>query len=597
MEFPSCPMLLSGFLMSSVIYWNAYFVVDYLLRRRVPDIYNRLEEDELRKLCPLILLILRVAFGFFFSLPSCVLAASTTPWGVNQPLNTFGQLCVVSQVAGWANELPLIRFYSMELFIHHVLCLLATSNIILSPAIHQIKPLYIYFASLVGDVGPVSVSILRLLGYRLQTSKPMYWISLASTMILIFFRIGCALYTLTQVLTDPYNLADWVWVLSVLLFGGYSIYNAVRNLRRLGLVKVDPDRYKITFFNKYKHSVENMYRALACSASLLSTLFLYAIYLDRPLKTKETYTISFFLGMIALPIGMLGGSIATTIRPINPCISNPWGSLYAPFKVLITGSLVNSAIRYGTHVDSSTLLESMVISVPLFLALSQVAQYYSVKDDAIMSDEKRPVDVSEIKLHRESAIKHAAIFFISLGFLALSGMVPSDTARLAFCASLIIQLRHQRNTPLLASDNLPGTAKNSLDDLVNILQHKVVTISIAIWYIGNKSVSISAIQARVVLALTLLMAVSASRILTASKPCGGMSAPRRTRKFHPITLLYIFFCTLQAMLIWKYVTFEGGDSEVSLGFKNFRLVLSDPWIWASLIQATGAPLFILKGPE
>ncbi|RGP69355.1 hypothetical protein FSPOR_4744 [Fusarium sporotrichioides] len=594
MEFPSCQMLLSSFLMSSVIYWNVYFVVDYLLRACAPNVYRRLEEDELRKLCPLILLILRATFGLVFTLPSCVLAAATTPWGVNQPLNSYGQLCVVSQVAGWANEVALIRFYSFELFVHHIICLLATSNIILSPAVHQIKPLYIYFASLVGDVGPVSVSILRLLGYRLQTSKPMYWISFASTMILIFGRVGCALYTLTQVLTDPYNLADWVWVLSVLLFGSYSIFNAIQNLKRLGLIKVDPDRYRVTYFNKFDIPIANMYLALACSASLLSTLFLYGIYLDRPLKMGETHLISLH-GLMAAAIGLTGALLMRMTQPSNYPLPDPWGTLYVPFGVLITGNWVKLTTRYTTFVDRDTLLGSMGMSVPIFFTFSRVAQYYAVKDALVMADKKRPIDAGYIRLHLESVIEHATIFFMSLGVSAPHDLSPSETARLAICASLIVQLRRPREDPLAVG--IMNGAIGYLFPPNMICKSRLIIILITAWYLGNRSTTTSPISAPMTLGTIVAMALCISKPLIATKPCEGMSAPRKSKRFHPITLLYVFFCSLQAMLVWKYRTFEEGTPETSLGFKNFRSVLSDPFTWVGLLHMASLPIVVLRGGE
>ncbi|WXC64104.1 hypothetical protein SNK03_009906 [Fusarium graminearum] len=539
MEFPSCPMLLSSFLMSSVVYWNAYFVVDYLIWKYAQDVYYRLEEDEL-------------PFGLFFTLPSCVLAATTTPWGVNQPLNSFGQLCVVSQAAGWANELSLIRFYSFELFVHHIICLLVTSNIILSPAVHQIKPLYIYFASLVGDVGPVAV------------------------------------------LTDPYNLTDWVWVLSVLLFGTYSIFNAIRNLQRLELIKVDPNRYRVKYFSKLDVPIANMFLALACSASLLSTLFMYGIYLDRPLRMGETHLISLH-GLIAVAIGLTGALLLIMTRTGNCHLQDPWGALYVPFGVLITGHWAKFITRYTTFIDRDTLLGSMGISVPLFFAFSRVAQYYTVKDAAVASNEKRPVDGGYNRLHLESVIEHITIFFMSLSFSAFNDMDPSETARLAICASLIVQLRNPREDPL-AFVTPPETIP-SLASLAKLPGPKLVIILITAWYVGNRSTSIDAMQARVALGFVVLMAICISKPLMASKPCEGISAPRKSKRYHPITILYVFFGTLQAILVWKYATFEGGNTETSLGFKNFRSVLSDPFTWVGLLHMASLPIVVLRGAE
>ncbi|KAM0241862.1 hypothetical protein ACHAPO_001560 [Fusarium lateritium] len=591
MEFPNCQMLLASFLLSSVIYWNAYFIVDYLLRKLAPNAYRRLEEDELRKLVPLIFAILRAFFGLTVTFPSCIVAAATTPWGVDQPLNSYGQFCVVSQAAGWANELALIRFYSFELFVHHVICLLVTSNVILSPAVHQIKPLYIYYASLVGDVGPVSVTILRLLGYRLQTSKPMYWISLASTMVLIFGRIGCALYTLTQVMTDPYNFTDWAWVLSVLLFGSYSIYNAVRNLQRLGIIKVDPNRYSVMYFNKLNIPIANMYLALACSASLLSTLFLYGIYLDRPLRMGETHLISLH-GLIAVAFG-LTGALLLRMTYIIDSLPNPWGKLYVPFGVLITSHWASFITRHTTYFDRDILLASLGISAPLFFVFSRTAQYYTVKDAMAASDEKLPVDSGYKRLHLESVIEHATIFLLALGFSAFHGTSPSETARLAICASLILQLRDPGDDPMSGAnvDKMIST----LVSPTKLVTSRLFIISITGWYVGSRSDPMKAISPRMTLGAIVAMAFYISKPLITSKPCQGIPVPRKSRKTYTMTLLYVFFYTLQVLMVWQYATFEEGTSKTSLGFKNFRSVLSDPFTWVGLLHMASLPIVVLKG--
>jgi hypothetical protein len=241
-------------------------------------------------------------------------------------------------------------------------------------------------------------------------------------------------------------------------------------------------------------------------------------------------------------------------------------------------------------------LGSIGISVPLFLAFSRAAQYYTAKDAALTFDKNRSADGSYIKLHKESVTKHAAIFFISLGFLAFGVMSPPETARLAICASLIVKLRHRRDSAPLAAENLDEANESSMTILFNYLQPVLGTISIA-WYIGTKSTSLNASLARVVLGATVLMAVCISRELTVSTPCKEISAPHRSRRFHPIKFLYVFFCTLQAMLVWKYVTFEGGTSEVSLGFKNFRSVLSDPFTWVGILHMASLPIVILRGAE
>ncbi|KAF4446533.1 hypothetical protein F53441_9838 [Fusarium austroafricanum] len=597
MEHLNGPVILSGFLMSSVVYWHAFFLVNSLLRKYAPTIHQQLKsQDELRKLCPLILVIVRMAFGLTISLPACAQAARTTEWGVNQPLNTAGQVCVVSQLAVWSNELPLIRFYSLELFIHHILCLLATSNIILSPLIHQIKPLYIFFASLVGDIGPGSVMILRMAGYHLKTSRLMYYVSLGSTLILIFCRIGGAFYTLTQVLTDPYNLADWVWALAVLLFGCYSAYCAFLNLRRLGIIKLDPEQYKVTYCCRVTVPVSHSFLAVACGVTLLSTLFLYGIFLDRPLKPLETHRLSFH-GLIAVSVGLSGALIARIVYPYHVCQSNPWGCSYVPFGTILTGIWISITTKFSNYSDRDTILASTEVNIPLFFALARVAQYYSAKDAEATRDKKQPLNDTFIKKHIEMARGHAVTFTILMTLLIFDMLSLPEAARLSLSACLVIQLRYRRNIVPLAATKLHGTPGVMLAILLSLLEPGFVAFITTGKFIRHQTSLTGITLNYMLLGGTVLAAITISASKTASMPCETVRKPCRSQKCHPVTILFVFFCILQAMLVRKYITFGEDTPEVCLGFKNFRSILSDPFTWIGLLHMASLPVVLLRELE
>ncbi|KAF4964916.1 hypothetical protein FSARC_7188 [Fusarium sarcochroum] len=596
MERLSGPVLLSGLLMSSVVYWHAFFIVDYLLLKYTPVLYERLRHtDRLRKLCLLILVIVRMTFGLTVSLPACIQAARTTPWGVDQPLNTAGKVCVVSQLAVWSNELPLIRFYSLELFIHHLLCLVATSNIILSPPTHQIKPLYIYLASLVGDIGPGSVMILRLAGHNISTSRLMYYVALGSTSILIFCRIGCAFYTLTHVLTDPYSLVDWVWVCSVLLFSFYSIYSAGCNLRWLGIIKVDPVRYHITYFSRFIVPISHSFIATACGTTLLSTLFLYGLYLDRPLKPLEIGLLS-MNGLVATAFGLTWALVVRILYPHSASKSDPWGRLYLPLGTVLTGVWVWAiSTQYTRYVARETILASSAINVPLFYAIAKVAQYYSAKDAAAAYDEKPPWDEGPIKRHLEMARENVAIFVISLALLASSILSLSETARLAIATCLVVQLRLRCNIVPLAAANLSGIAGFWMALLILVLEPGFLIFAITAPFIRCENPSGDIMKNYLLLGGTLLVALTVSREKAVSKSCEAKPKSCRIKKFHLITLILVFLCILQVIMVRKYLLPEERTPEISVGFKNFRSILSNPFTWLGVLQMSSLPVIVLRG--
>ncbi|KAF4976643.1 hypothetical protein FZEAL_6724 [Fusarium zealandicum] len=578
MEHLNGPVLLCSFFMSSVAYWHAFLVVEYLLRTSTPSLYERLQrEDILRKLNPLLLMLTRMVIGLVVSLPACVQAASTTPWGVGYPLNTSGQICIVSQVAVWSNELPLTRYYSSELFVHHLLCLVATANIVISPPVHQIKPLYLYFASLVGDIGPGSVMVFKVTGRQPETSRLMYYAVAASTSILIFCRVGCAFYTLTHVLVDPYNLADWVWALAVMLFGSYSLFGALRNLRWLGIVGVDPVRFRATYFYRFMVPMSHSVLAAACGGTLLSTLFIYGLYLDRPLRPLEIGFLSMH-GLVSAAIGLTGTVVTRIAYPYNASRSDPWGSWYLQLGVLLAGVWASKVTMFTDRVERGTFLSALGINLPLFQAIARMAHYYCAKDAAAVSDEKVFMDNIPARIHLEMALGNATIFLVSLILLTLNILTASEAARMTISACILIQLSISTGILPLAVANSHGYSGFLLALALSALGPCVVLFGITAHYI-RPAVSIDeAVYNYLLLGGTIVAAINSTGA-AGSRPCAVLPKPRRRKTWKPYAAVFMFMCILQVMLVKKHMNFEAEAPEVSVGFKNFRAILSDPVTW------------------
>ncbi|KAF5980494.1 hypothetical protein FCOIX_4750 [Fusarium coicis] len=593
MEHLNGPTILSGFLMSSAVYWHVYYLAEYLLRKYAPTVHERLKnEDELRKLMPLVIALVRMAFGLTVVLPSCVQAARTTPWGVDQPLNNAGKVCVVSQLAVWSNELPQTRFYSMELFVHHILCILATANVILSPPIHQIKPLYIYFASQLGDLGPGSVMILRMAGYRLKTSKLLYTVSLGSTLLLILGRIGSAAYTLTHALTDPYNLADWVSAVGILVFGSYSTYTAFQHLRRLEIIRVDPVKYKVTYLCQFAVPISHSLLAVACSATLLSSLVLYGIYLGRPLSPGETHRLSLH-SLIAVALGITGALVTRLAYPHNASRSNPWGRLYVPFGTILTVACISLISTFTSYVDHDTVMASIGVSLPLFFSLARVAQYYAAKD---VEAKLLPGD-SFIRRHVEIALEHAVIFVILLGILIVNLLSLPEAARLSIAACLVVQLRCHRGGIIPLAADIHGLAGTFLAIVLIVFEPGFIVLAITGRFIRLESSWSAIFQNYLLLGGTVIAAIFVPRSGTASRPCETMKKPCRSKRVHPITITFVFFFILQAMMILKYMTFDRKTPEICPGFVNFRSIFSDFYTWVGALHMASLPVIVLRGLE
>ncbi|KAH7275774.1 hypothetical protein B0J15DRAFT_383785 [Fusarium solani] len=554
MEHLSGPAILCCFCMSSVAYWHVFVVVDYLLRKWAPDVYRRLErEDIIRKLNPYLVMIVRMVIGLFVSLPACVQAIHTTPWGVYQPLSTSGQVCVVSQLVVWSNELPVARLFSPELFVHHLLCLAATSNILISPPVHQIKPLYIYFASLVGDIGPGSVDVL-----------------------------------------DPFNLANWVWVLAVMLFGFYSLYSAFRNLKWLGVIRVHPVQYRVTYFCRFMVPVAHTMLGVACGLTLLSTMFLYGLYLDRPLRASEIGLIS-INGLVAAAIGLTGAIITGIALPYGSSRSNPWGSQYLQFGILLAGLWVHRITKLTDDVDRGTILSSTGVSLPLFQAIARVAHYYSAKDAVAASDEKLHLDETPAKRHLQMMCESITVFLVSLALLASNILTVSEAGRLAVAACAMNQLRVCSNIIPLSHESSQGITRMLYTMSRIVVDHFVVASLVAARHIRPEASWADVASNYLLLGGTVAASLASKGAVTIRKPCEVVTKVRKTRKWNPAIFIFVFMCILQVMLVKKYLSFETGSREISVGFKNFRAILSDLITWAGVVHLSSLPVVVLSG--
>ncbi|EEU41034.1 uncharacterized protein NECHADRAFT_34067 [Fusarium vanettenii 77-13-4] len=554
MEHLSGPVILCCFCMSSVAYWHVFVVVDYLLRKWAPDVYKRLErEDIVRKLNPYLIMIVRMIIGLFVSLPACVQAIHTTTWGVYQPLSTSGQICVVSQLVVWSNELPVARLFSPELFVHHLLCLAATSNILISPPVHQIKPLYIYFASLVGDIGPGSADVLH-----------------------------------------PFNLADWVWVLAVMLFGFYSLYSAFRNLKWLGVIRVHLVQYRVTYFCRFMVPVAHTMLGAACGVTLLSALFLYGLYLDRPLRASEIGLIS-INGLVAAAIGLTGAIITGIALPYGSSRSTPWGSQYLQVGILLAGLWAHRITKLTDYVDRETILSSMGVSLPLFQAFARLAHYYSAKDAVAASGEKLYLDETPAKRHLQVMCENITTFLVALALLVFNILTVSEAGRLAVAACAVNQLRVCSNTIPISCKSSQQTARALFTMARIAVDHFVVAFLVAARHIRPEASWTDVASNSLLLGGTVFASLASRSAVTIKKPCEVVTKVRKTKKWNPAIFIFVFMCILQSMLVKKYLSFEAGSREVSVGFKNFRAILSDPITWAGVLHLSSLPVVVLSG--
>src|SRR4051812_43139041 len=113
---------LMGFMLLFLLYWTIHRVVEYLIRRFLPDLYEATNkpEERNRSLLPIVFMVLRILYGVFLTLPSCIYAGMTTSWELGETVNAAGAVCIASQAVPWLGEIHLQMEMNTELMLHHL---------------------------------------------------------------------------------------------------------------------------------------------------------------------------------------------------------------------------------------------------------------------------------------------------------------------------------------------------------------------------------------------------------------------------------------------------------------------------------------------
>ncbi|KAF7535128.1 hypothetical protein G7Z17_g13262 [Cylindrodendrum hubeiense] len=621
----SGPLLFCGFIMSICGWWVLFPAFETGLRKINPTLYHRLNsEARAKKLLPMLMMSLRLVLGVLISFPSCSYAAVTTPWGVGQPLSRAGEICVASQSTVWVTELGMMRDYSIELFAHHIICLMVSTNVVLSPPIHQIKLLYILFASQLGDLGTGTIVVLKMTGIRPASSKLMYRVVLASTCMIVTSKVGNGLWSVGNALQSPYGVADWAWTFCILFWAIYSLYSAYRNLKWLQIIKGNPLRpYSIIYFNRVTVPMSHIFLGVAFGATLLSTLFIYGMNHTHAFTSSDLTKLP-LLGLLGVVLGLTSSMGMRVLYPVKATQTDPWGrDLYLHYGMLIVAWWTYSASNSTPDIGRSTIMGALALNVPLFQTIAKVSYYYSVKDAATHflppdpeDEDEKPIPVAPAmarlektatKAHLGMARANLTIFLIAVGLLACNVLNLSEAGTLALGASLVSQLIRS-----------PGMIYDSLSDsTVAPFLHAVLTSVGVVIELSILVYEISARQLRAddasSLAITLdyaligatILAGFASELLFAGKEKASRPAsktatpddrPKKTKILSPMVFSILCVFILQSIMAREVIRYSGPQvlQDPGVGFKNFRDILTSPKVWAVVTAAGSMPVLLLK---
>ncbi|KAH7013524.1 hypothetical protein EDB80DRAFT_835630 [Ilyonectria destructans] len=621
----SGPVLFCGFVLCICAWWSLFPAVEAGLRKINPTLYHRLDsESRTKKLLPMIMMAMRVVLGVLVTFPSCSYAALTTPWGVDKQLSRAGDICVASQLTVWATELGMIRDYSPELFVHHLVCLLVSINVVLSPPIHQIKMLYILFASQLGDLGPGTIVVLKMAGLRPDSSKVMYGVVLASTCWLVMSKVGTGFWSVGNALQSPYQIADWAWAFCVLFWALYSLFGAYRNLKWLKIVKSNPLRpYSIVCFNRVTVPTSHIFLGTAFGTTLLSTLFIYGMNHTEFLTSSDLTKLP-FLGLLGVSLGLTSAMGMRAVYPVKASQTDPWGrDLYLHYGMLVVAGWTYSISSSTLDIGRSAILGALALNVPLFQTLAKVSYYYSIKDAATHflppdpeAEDEKPIlvapalaklDKTATKAHLGVARANLTIFLISVALLACKVLNLTEAGTLALGASLISQLIR---SPGMIYDSLSDSKVapflHALLTSVGVaIELSILVYELAARQLRSDNASYSGIISDYALVGAVIAAGFASEVLLAgkqktrrpaSKSAAADARPKKSQIMSPMVFSILCVFVTQCFMAKEVIRYSGPQvlQDPGVWFKNFRDILTSLKVWAAVVAAGSMPVVLFK---
>lgn len=378
-------------LLGLVGYQALYKLAQLIVRWRFPQTYAKLQHSGRQQF--------RTYFVFLVgwlmtasTTPICMTAFVSTDTGVDKveiprALSPQERLCLGSRAVLWISETPLFR-HSSAFATHHVLSLVSLAMVMLNNL--PLRPLFLIYSGLVTELASDTLAILRMHGLD-QTNSRLYSITaLMNSLGIMFLRAVPALvftawYLQPITLTRPIMVA---YMASVVFYSGYLMYASSKQLSALGYVQLNLSRPATVRLGNLHLSIFSLFLGSAIGLSQLATVAAYCFSQELSLDYNQISTLAGYqIGTVV--VGLLGAKYVNNRMVVSsPCPSTvaqvrkqilAYSSLQG---ICIQGGLLYSTMyvllgsRFVTSIDTSSLVSSMALSLPLGEAVGRIGCYF-----------------------------------------------------------------------------------------------------------------------------------------------------------------------------------------------------------------------------
>lgn len=606
----------------TVIWWTMYMSSEPLFRALCPKLYKRLASESREKmLVPAILFALRILIGLTITFPACAYAGFNSPWGLGVPLSRAGEVCVASQVTVWSTELGLLLPYSFELFVHHVVCLVVTAHVVWSPPVHPVRPLYVLFATQLGDLPPCGILLLKMAGLRPMTSRLLYGFTLATTAWILGSKVTGGLWVVGNALQNPNRAGDWAWALAVLFWVYYCLLTIYKNLKWLHVLKPDPLRpYALLVCGRSSVPLSHLLLGLGFAATMVSTLAVYGIHHGTRLTHEDMKNLG-TMSAIAAALGLTGAMVLKALLPVDAAKTDPWGrDMYLQWGRFMVGWWAFLGTSMLPDMNQPVLLSCLALHVPLLQAASKAAHYLSARDAStrffLPGPNEKPLPAAPAMKrlpehvaaeHMDLARSHFTMFLVAVGLMSYERLDLTEAALLAVVAFLAHQaLRSPFMVYRSLEDASLATFVHALLSCVGTMLEATFLVYVAAW---DSRYATMASEKRYLVAGTVAAGLAADVLFRGRKKSNiapekiskdskkdkkNKTADKKKPLISPVTFTLLFLGALQIAVGQEVLRYNGDKvvPEPGTAFLNFRDVLTSPRIWGGVMGAAVMPVLL-----
>ena len=522
---------ISGLVIGLILYQTLQYVCRHAVQSLLPARYDNVRRRA--QSCPDYFVFPIGILLTAASTPICLTAfaftdASADRLGLARSMAPMEKVCLGSRAVLWMSELPLLS-HSLTYVVHHILSI-SSLAVVLAQGL-PLRPLYLIYAGLITELCSDTTAIMKFHGWNHTNSTLFASVASINAIAMLLLRALPAVVFIPFYLLPTWSNPTLAYMAAVAFYVGWLLWLAFKQLVTLGHVRFVLARpAQIWFCESVRISIFSVFFGLAVVLAQTTTAITYCWGRNAPIGTPESRDIA-IIGLGAVVAGFSGAQLANgwilavaekksegtgtkpteavmaqaprqvSARPdskIGLAEASDQSSEYASFNgrmnagtngskrqitiwsclsgISVQGGVLFSAFwvllshKFTIFVDTSLLLASMGLSLPLGEAVGRVGCYFGGCCGSISNKDGR-------RLHPALQILCASLNFLVFLCLVAALVEGSVNVRTAGVMAVLANAATR-----LVINPLRSDARGRTEAITNSLAFLQLLISMSLFF-------------------------------------------------------------------------------------------------------------------